>query len=64
MNAVLDTNVVVSGTFFRGVPASVLEAWADGAFELVLSPAIFDEAVRTCEHLGPSHPGLTSSEGP
>lgn len=43
MRVVLDTNVLVSGIFFAGVPGRVLEAWADGKFELVLSPSIFDE---------------------
>lgn len=59
MKAVLDTNVVVSGIFFGGVPGAVLEAWTDGAFELVVSSDIFDEYRRTCERLGSSHPGLT-----
>jgi len=59
VKAVLDTNVVVSGMFFGGVPGSVLDAWADGLFELVLSPGIIEEYRRTCEHLGSSHPGLT-----
>jgi len=62
VKAVLDTNVVVSGMFFGGVPGSVLDAWADGLFELVLSPGIIEEYRRTCEHLGSSHPGLTFRE--
>ena len=58
MKAVLDTNVVISGIFFGGVPRAVLEAWAEGKFELCLSPLIFDEYVRTCDRLAESHPGL------
>ena len=56
MKVVLDTNVVVSGIFFGGVPRAVLEAWADGLFEWFLSPSIFDEYVRTCDRLSAAHP--------
>lgn len=58
MKAVLDTNVLVSGLFFGGAPRQVLEAWADGHFELILTPSIFDEYVRTCDRLASSHPHL------
>lgn len=58
MKAVLDTNVLVSGIFFGGVPRAVLDAWADRRFELFLSPSIIDEYVRTCDRLAESHPGL------
>ena len=62
MKAVLDTNVLISGIFFGGVPRRVLEAWADGRFELLLSPSIFDEYLRTCDRLGVAHPGLEYRE--
>ena len=58
MKAVLDTNVLVSGIFFGGVPRAVLDAWADRRFELILSPSIIDEYVRTGDRLAESHPGL------
>jgi putative PIN family toxin of toxin-antitoxin system len=58
VRVVLDTNVLVSGIFFSGVPGRVLEAWADERFELVLSPAIFDEYLRTCARLAASRAGL------
>ena len=58
MRAVLDTNVVVSGIFFGGLPRQILEVWGDAAFELVLSASIFDEYLRTCDRLGDRHPGL------
>ena len=31
MRVVLDTNVLVSGIFFGGVPGRILSAWAEGA---------------------------------
>lgn len=58
MRAVLDTNVLVSGIFFGGPPGAVLDAWADRRFELLLTPSIFDEYLRTCARLSDSYPGL------
>lgn len=58
MKVILDTNVLISGIFFGGPPRAVLDAWAEGQFELLVSPSIFDEYVRTCDRLGASHQGL------
>ncbi len=58
MRVVLDTNVLVSGIFFAGVPGQVLEAWAEDKFELVLTPSIFDEYLQTCARLAAPRPGL------
>lgn len=58
MRVVLDTNVVASGLFFGGVPRAVLDRVADGAVELVLSPAILDEYQRTYARLATGHPEL------
>lgn len=58
MNVVLDTNVLISGIFFGGLPRAVLEVWAEERFELLVSPLIFDEYVQTCERLGESRSGL------
>ncbi|MGH7469644.1 MAG: putative toxin-antitoxin system toxin component, PIN family [Longimicrobiales bacterium] len=43
MKVVLDTNVVVSGLFFGGVPGQVLSAWNAGRLALVLSASILAE---------------------
>ena len=40
MRVVLDTNVVLSGVVFGGVPGEVLAAWSRGRFEVVVSAAI------------------------
>jgi uncharacterized protein len=58
VKVILDTNVLISGVFFGGPPRAVLDAWAVGRFELLVSPSIFDEYVRTCDRLGASHQGL------
>jgi len=62
VRAVVDTNVLVSGFFFGGLPRAVLEAWAAGRFELVVSPLIVDEYLRTCDRLSASHPGIQYEE--
>jgi putative PIN family toxin of toxin-antitoxin system len=59
LNAILDTNVLVSGIFFSGPPRRILEAWNDGAFDLVLSPEILDEYRRVADEL---HSQYTSIE--
>lgn len=46
MNVVLDTNVLVSGLLFGGVPGRILSAWSAGRVTLVLSPPILDEYRR------------------
>ena len=47
MKIVLDTNVLVSGIFWSGVPFKILEYWMQKKFELVISREILDEYQRT-----------------
>lgn len=56
MKVVLDTNVLVSGIFFGGVPGRVLTAWSIGQVQLVLSPAILEEYRRVGAALASRHP--------
>jgi putative PIN family toxin of toxin-antitoxin system len=58
VKVVLDTNVLISGIFFGGLPRAVLDAWAEERFELLVSPLIFDEYVRTCDRLSAAHSDL------
>jgi len=47
VQAVLDPNVVVSAVLSRaGTPAALLRAWLDGAYELIVSPALLGELER------------------
>jgi len=62
VRAILDTNVLVSAIFFGGAPRRNHKLWADDRFELVLSPAIFDEYLRACARLSASRPGLEYEE--
>jgi putative PIN family toxin of toxin-antitoxin system len=44
MVVVIDTNVWISGIFFRhGIPGRVLEAWSAGTFEVVFTSETFTE---------------------
>ena len=53
---VLDTNVLLPGIFFGGVPGRILDAWQAGRLELVLSPAILAEYRRTGAELAVRYP--------
>ena len=43
MRVVLDTNVFMSGIFFRGAPSQILHAWRAGKIVPVLSVDILGE---------------------
>lgn len=43
MKVVLDTNVLISGIFWKGTPHSILKAWAENNFEVVISEKILNE---------------------
>ena len=51
MKVVLDTNVVISGIFWKGAPHHILKAWAEGRFELVVSKNILDEYVSVIRRI-------------
>ena len=59
MKVVIDTNVVISGVFFGGMPSRVLEAWRDGEFDLVVSPEVLEEYRRVGEELTARFPGVS-----
>ena len=46
MKVVLDTNVLVSGLLFGGMPGRILTAWSTGAIRLVIPPPILEEYRR------------------
>jgi putative PIN family toxin of toxin-antitoxin system len=46
VKVVLDTNVLVSGAFFSGLPHEILLACKAGGFQLLLSPEILAEYHR------------------
>jgi uncharacterized protein len=43
LRVVLDSNVILSGFFFAGIPGIILQGWRAGRFRLALSPSILSE---------------------
>ncbi len=43
IKAIIDTNVFVSGTLWKGSPHKVLALWSEAKFKLVVSKEIVDE---------------------
>ena len=64
MKLVLDTNVLVSGIFFGGVPGRVLAAWSVGTVDVVLSPDILEEYRRVGAELAIRHPARATALEP
>jgi putative PIN family toxin of toxin-antitoxin system len=62
MRVVLDTNVLISGIFFKGPPFRILQAWRDGSLSIVASNAILSEYVRTTTRLAMQYPDINISE--
>jgi len=61
---IVDTNVVMSGVFFGGVPGRILDAWAEGRLELVLSPDILQEYRRVGAELAARYPERSGALAP
>jgi predicted nucleic acid-binding protein len=55
MKAILDTNVLVSGVFWKGPPFEILNAWRKQRFELTISPAILEEYCRVLGEMTKGH---------
>jgi predicted nucleic acid-binding protein len=53
---VLDTNVLMSGLFWRGTPARLLDGWRDRRFDLLISPDVYSEDERVIRELHATRP--------
>ena len=49
MKIVIDTNIVISGIFFGGLPRKILEAAADGKIQAIASNEILEEYEKVFE---------------
>ena len=56
MRVVLDTNVLVSGIFFGGVPGQIVDAWSDDRLSFVLTPEILEEYARVGHAMAAKYP--------
>jgi putative PIN family toxin of toxin-antitoxin system len=55
IKAVLDTNVLISGMFWKGPPFEILNAWQRGRFTLALSMPILEEYRRVVAEVVTEH---------
>lgn len=51
MKIVIDTNVILSGIFWKGPPEKILRLWDKGCFELLISVPIFAEYQEIAKRL-------------
>jgi len=56
MKAVVDTNVVISGIFFGGVPRRILEFAHQRLFSMVVSHEMLTEYTAVVDRLATKHP--------
>ncbi len=56
IKAILDTNVFISGVFWKGPPFEILKAWQEQRFQLVISPPILDEYRRVLDEMMKKRP--------
>jgi len=62
IKVVIDTNVFISGMFWKGPPSKILDALENGRFRLVLSPEIFTEYQRVAADMGRKYPDVDTSK--
>jgi putative PIN family toxin of toxin-antitoxin system len=55
---VLDTNVLISGIYFGGLPGKILEAWGARRFQLLVSTEILQEYLNVAERLADRYAGV------
>lgn len=56
MKAVIDTNVLMSGAFWKGPPAKILDAYVKKKFEWIVSAEILEEYWRILGELSRKYP--------
>jgi len=62
MRIVLDTNVLISGIYFNGLPGKVLQAWRDKRFQLVVSTEILEEYLTVAQRLAERYTNIEYEE--
>ena len=54
MRVVLDTNVFISGIFWKGYPYTVLELWAEKKLTVLVTPEIVQEYYGLLQRMDPA----------
>lgn len=52
MNVIIDTNLFISGIFWKGLPSQLLTAWVSNKFKLIVSQEIIEEYSRVLKEIG------------
>jgi uncharacterized protein len=58
MKIVLDTNVFISGIFFRGPPSQILKFWRESKLVIVLTQQILEEYQRVGQGISIKYPSI------
>ena len=58
MRVVIDTNVLISGAFFGGPPATILKASDRGKLHSIVSPEILEEHYEVWERISVRYSGI------
>lgn len=58
MKVVLDTNALIPGIFFSGLPGKILQAWRCGKIQIAVSIEIPEEYLIVAERLTARHVGV------
>ena len=51
IKAILDTNVIISGIFWKGAPSEILKAWQEHRFRLAITLPILNEYRRVLDEI-------------
>jgi putative PIN family toxin of toxin-antitoxin system len=62
LKIVLDTNVLVSGFFYHGVPNTVFKRWLNGDFQVCVSAVILEEYDRAMKEMALKFQGVETDE--
>lgn len=62
MRLIVDTNVLISGIFFAGLPERLLRLWRDRQIKLIASSEIFYEYAEVIRRLGKKYPAIDTSD--
>jgi len=61
LKVVIDTNVLISGIFWSGLPHQILQQWRDKKIELVVSLDIIEEYYRVAKSISTKFPKIDIS---
>jgi putative PIN family toxin of toxin-antitoxin system len=61
MKVILDTNVLVSGIFFKGPPFRIYQIWKKGQIDIVISHEILEEYRRVIQDISTQFPHINIS---